>query len=78
MSSSVTGVQTCALPISAARGLLWGLFATCGFFAVLAQLLPAAPLALAYLASAVAAAAIQLVTLAIMRRWSPAGGVASR
>ncbi|HEY4869479.1 MAG TPA: hypothetical protein VII79_05670 [Candidatus Dormibacteraeota bacterium] len=64
--------------MAAARGLLWGLFATCGFFAVLAQLLPAAPLALAYLASAVAAVAIQLLTLAIMRRWSPAGGVASR
>ncbi len=62
---------------AAARGLLWGLFATCGFFAVLAQLLPAVPLALAYLAAAVAAVTIQLVTLAIVRRWPAAWGLAA-
>ena len=63
--------------IAAVRGLLWGLFATCGFFVVLAQLLSAVPLALAYLVAAVTAVAIQLVTLAIVRRWQPGGPVST-
>ena len=44
------------------RGLLVGLFGFIGFFAVLAQLLPAVPLALAYLVSAVAAVEPSLAT----------------
>lgn len=58
-----------AAAIAAARGLLWGLFATCGFFAMLGILLPVTSLALAYVVAAAVVIVLQAVTLTVLRHW---------
>ncbi len=57
-----------AAAIVAGRGLLFGLFAATAFFALVAQLLPTAGLAVTYVVAAAVAIGVQAATLAVLRR----------